>query len=43
MNEVEAIVGKYGGDCFECGPVSPSYVPFADLLKDTMVLIVNVP
>ena len=33
-NEVEAIVGKYGGLCIECGPIGREYVPFAMLLKD---------
>jgi hypothetical protein len=35
MNEIEAIVGRYGGVCFECGPIGRDYVPFAELLKDT--------
>jgi hypothetical protein len=34
MNEVEAIVCKYGGCCLECGPIGQDYVPFADLYKD---------
>jgi hypothetical protein len=34
MDEVEAIVRKYGGLCFECGPIGPDHVPFAELLKD---------
>jgi hypothetical protein len=34
MNEVDAIVGKYGGVCFECGPIGRDYVPFADLFKN---------
>jgi hypothetical protein len=34
MNEVEAIVSKYGGTCFECGPVGSNHVPFADLFED---------
>ena len=34
MNEVEAIVGKYGGHCLECSPIGRDYVPFADLFKD---------
>ncbi len=33
MNEVDAIVGKYGGVCIECGPIGRDYVPFADLFK----------
>jgi hypothetical protein len=35
MNEVDAIVGKYGGACFECGPIGRNHVPFADIFKDT--------
>lgn len=34
MDEVEAMVGKYGGVCIECGPIGRDYVPFADLFKD---------
>lgn len=34
MKEVDAIVGKYGGTCFECGPIGRDYVPFADLFKE---------
>jgi hypothetical protein len=34
MDEVAAIVGKYGGVCLECGPIARDYVPFADLFKD---------
>jgi hypothetical protein len=34
MDEVEAIVRKYGGVCLECGPIGRDYVPFADLFKD---------
>jgi hypothetical protein len=34
MDEVEAIVRKYGGICMECGPVGKDYVPFADLFED---------
>jgi hypothetical protein len=33
MNEVDAIVGKYGGVRIECGPIGQDYVPFADLFK----------
>jgi hypothetical protein len=33
MNEVEAIVSKYGGVCLECGPIGREYVPFAGLFK----------
>lgn len=35
MDEVDAIVGKYGGACFECGPIESDHIPFADLFKDT--------
>ena len=35
MNEVDAIVGKYGGLCIECGPIGRNYVPFAEMSKDT--------
>src|SRR5262249_1354751 len=31
MKEVDAIVGRYGGECFECGPIGPDHTPFADL------------
>ena len=33
--EVQAIVDRHGGDCFECFPLSldPNRVPFADLWK----------
>lgn len=31
MREVGAIVYKFGGACFECGPIGQDYVPFADL------------
>ena len=34
MMEVDAIVGRYGGLCFECGPIGPDHTPFADLFKD---------
>jgi len=30
MDEVESIVAKYGGSCYECGPIDPDHVPFAD-------------
>jgi hypothetical protein len=33
-NEIGAIVGKYGGVCFECGPIGREYVPFAALFED---------
>lgn len=32
-NEIETIVGKYGGLCIECGPIGRDYVPFAALFK----------
>ena len=35
MDEVDAIVGKYGGCCFECGPIGRDYRPFADMFKDS--------
>ena len=35
MDEVDAIVGKYGGICTECGPVRRDYVPFADVFQDS--------
>src|SRR5262245_58429974 len=31
MDEVNAIVERYGGLCFECGPIGPDHTPFADL------------
>jgi hypothetical protein len=31
MDEINCIVGRYGGNCDECGPVEPGHVPFADL------------
>jgi hypothetical protein len=34
MDEVDAIVGKYGGTCFGCGPIGRDHIPFADLFKD---------
>jgi hypothetical protein len=33
MDEINAIVGKYGGTCIECGPIPGDYVPFADLFN----------
>jgi hypothetical protein len=33
VDEVDAIVGKYGGSCSECGPIPESYVPFANLFN----------
>jgi len=39
LNEVEAIVGKYGGVCMEFGPVGQDHVPFADFVKDAARLI----
>ena len=35
MKEVDAIVGKYGGVCLECGPIGRDYVPFADVFQDS--------
>ena len=35
MDEVDAIVRKYGGVCVECGPIGRNYVPFAEMSKDT--------
>jgi hypothetical protein len=32
-NEVETIVAKYGGYCYEWGPNEPNHVPFVDLLN----------
>ena len=34
MDEVQAIVRKYGGSCYEGGPVERDYVPFADVFPD---------
>jgi hypothetical protein len=34
MNEVNAIVDRYGGLCMSCGPIGKDYVPFADLFED---------
>ena len=31
-DEITAIVRPYGGDCWECGPILPDYVPFEDHL-----------
>src|SRR6516162_5182436 len=31
MDEVNAIVSRYGGLCDECGPIEPDRTPFADL------------
>ena len=33
MDEIDAIVGKYGGMCIECGPIPKDYVPFANLFS----------
>jgi hypothetical protein len=35
MNEVDALVGKYGGVCLECGPIGRDHVPFADVFQDS--------
>jgi hypothetical protein len=35
MHEVDAIVGRYGGMCFECGPIGRNHVPFAEIFKGT--------
>jgi hypothetical protein len=32
MDEIDAIVGQYGGLCIECGPIPEDYVPFANLV-----------
>ena len=34
MDEVNAIVERYGGLCFECGPIGPDHMSFADSFKD---------
>jgi hypothetical protein len=34
VKEIEAIVGKYGGLCIDCGLIGREYVPFDDLLKN---------
>ena len=34
MNEINAIVQKYGGDCFARGPIEPGEEPFADLFAE---------
>jgi hypothetical protein len=31
MDEVDAIVSKYGGTCIQCGPIPQDYVPFSNL------------
>ena len=31
IDEIDAIVGKYGGLCIECGPIPEDHVPFANL------------
>jgi hypothetical protein len=33
MCEVNAIVGKYGGECYKCRPIGRDYVPFSDLFE----------
>jgi hypothetical protein len=33
MDEVDAIVRKYGGMCIVCGPIGLDYVPFANLFN----------
>jgi hypothetical protein len=35
-NEVDGIVHKYAGSCWEWGPVDRDYVPFAELFADRM-------
>jgi hypothetical protein len=32
MDEVNAIVDRYGGLCDECGPIEPDRTPFADFI-----------
>ena len=31
MNKINAIVGRYKGDCWECGPILSNHVPFEGL------------
>jgi hypothetical protein len=33
MNEINAIVDRYGGDLSECGPIPSDRVPFEDLFE----------
>ena len=34
QSEVDAIVSKFGGLCWEWGPIGPDHVPFVDLFPD---------
>src|SRR5215831_9125947 len=43
MNEVNAIVDKYGGACMECGPIWKDYVPLADLFEDEKLRLMSAP
>jgi len=33
MDKIDAIVGRYGGQCQQCGPLEPDHEPFADLFS----------
>jgi hypothetical protein len=33
MHEIDAIVGRYGGACCECGPIPSDYVPFEGIFE----------
>jgi hypothetical protein len=37
MQEIDTIVRRCGGLCFECGPLEPDHVPFADFLADGLL------
>jgi hypothetical protein len=36
MHDVNAIVGKHGGDCVYWGPIEPGAEPFADLFAEAV-------
>jgi hypothetical protein len=38
MNEIDAIVGRYGGLCCECGPIPSDHVPFEGLFEHTRII-----
>jgi hypothetical protein len=35
IKDINAIVGKFGGDCLQCGPIATNYQPFVDLFANT--------
>jgi hypothetical protein len=38
MDEISGIVGKYGGECSECGPLEPDHEPFDDLFSERTLM-----